>query len=280
MPDALDVPVAGGSLRVETWTGSGTPVLAIHGITSSSRSWPFLAEHLDQPVVAPDLRGRGRSNHLPGPVGLVAHADDCAAVLRVVTDEPAVVAGHSMGGFVATVLAARHPELVRALVLVDGGLPFPPADAQATLSGLQPIKDRLLTSYTRVGYRDWFRGHPAFARDWSPEVEDYADYDLPDDPGRPSVDPDAVEVDQIDLLESAAFAEAVDNPSHPRIFLHAPRGFTDDPPGLYPQPTVDAYAARWPDLQVRAVRDVNHYTIVLSGRGASAVADAVRAAQS
>ena len=78
MPDALDVAVAGGSLRVATWPGTGTPVLAIHGITSSSRSWPLLAQHLDQPVVAPDLRGRGRSNQLPGPVGLVAHADDCA----------------------------------------------------------------------------------------------------------------------------------------------------------------------------------------------------------
>jgi lipase len=280
MPDALDVPVAGGLLRTATWSGSGTPVLAIHGITSSSRSWSLLAQELDQPVVAPDLRGRGRSNHLPGPVGLVAHADDCAAALRAVADEPVVVVGHSMGGFVATVLAARHPDLVRALVLVDGGLPFPPADAEATLAGLQPIKERLQTSYGREGYRDWFRGHPAFARDWTPEVEEYADYDLPEDPGRPSADPVAVEADQLDMLESTAFAEAVEHPGHPRSFLHALRGFADDPPGLYPQATVDAYAARWPDLHVRAVPDVNHYTIVLSRRGAAAVAEAVRAVES
>jgi pimeloyl-ACP methyl ester carboxylesterase len=276
MPDALDVPVAGGSLRVATWPGSGMPVLAIHGITSSSRSWPLLAEHLDQPVVAPDLRGRGRSNHLPGPVGLVAHADDCAAVLEAVTDGPSIVVGHSMGAFVATVLAARRPDLVRALVLVDGGLPFPAADAEATMAGLQPIKDRLRTTYTREHYRDWFRGHPAFARDWTPEVEEYADYDLPDDPGSPSADPDAVETDQLDMLESTAFTGAVESAAHPRVFLHAPRGFADDPPGLYPQPTVDAYASRWPDLDVRRVPDVNHYTIVLSRRGASAVARATR----
>jgi pimeloyl-ACP methyl ester carboxylesterase len=252
-------------------------VLAIHGITSSSRTWPLLSYELDTPLVAPDLRGRGRSNRLPGPVGLVTHADDCAAVLRAVTDQPVVVVGHSMGAFVATVLAARHPDLVHALVLVDGGLPFPPADAAATLAGLQPIKDRLRTSYTREGYRDWFRGHPAFARDWSPEVEEYADYDLPDDPGRPSADAEAVEADQVDMLESREFAAAVEHPTHPRVFLHAPRGFADDPPGLYPQPTVDAYAERWPDLEVRPVPEVNHYTIVLSRRGAAAIADAVRA---
>jgi lipase len=187
MPDALDVPVSGGSLRVASWPGTGVPVLAVHGITSSSRSWPFLAAVLDQPVLAPDLRGRGRSNRLPAPYGIGQHADDCAAVIESVGGAPVVVVGHSMGGFVATVLAARRPDLVRALVLVDGGLPFPPADAAATMAGLQPIKQRLQTTYTREEYRDWFRRHPAFARDWTPEVEAYADYDLPDDPAvRPS----------------------------------------------------------------------------------------------
>jgi lipase len=186
------------------------------------------------------------------------------------------VVGHSMGGFVATVLAARHPDLVRALVLVDGGLPFPPADEEATLAGLQPIKQRLLTSYTRDEYRDWFRRHAAFARDWTPEVEAYADYDLPDDPGRPSCDPEVVEADQLDMVRGTTFAEAVEHQAHPRAFLHAPRGFADDPPGLYPQASVDALAARWPDLDVRRVDDVNHYTIVLSHRGAAAVAAAVR----
>jgi pimeloyl-ACP methyl ester carboxylesterase len=276
MPDPLDVPVAGGSLRVATWPGTGSPVLAVHGITSSSRSWPFLAQALDRPVVAPDLRGRGRSNRLPGPYGLASHADDCVAVLEAVADEPVVVVGHSMGGFVATVLAARRPDLVRGVVLVDGGLPFPPADAAATLTGLAPVKARLQASYTREEYRAWFRAHPAFARDWTPEVEEYADYDLPDDPGRPSADPDVVETDQVDMVEGRVFADAVEQQTRPRVFLHARRGFADDPPGLYPQPTVDAFAARWPDLDVRPVADVNHYTVVLSRRGAAAVAAAVR----
>ena len=276
MPDPLDVPVSGGSLRVASWSGSGDPVLAIHGITSSSRSWPFVAEALDNSVLAPDLRGRGRSNHLPGPVGIAQHAEDCAAVIEATGSIPLVVVGHSMGGFVATVLAASRPDLVRALVLVDGGLPFPSADEAATLAGLQPIKERLQSTYTRESYRDWFRSHPAFARDWTSEAEEYADYDLPDAPGRPAADPDMVEADQLDIVGGVAFAEALDMPLPPRVFLHAPRGFADDPPGLYPQPTVDEYAARWPVLDVRHVPDVNHYTIVLSRRGAGAVAQAVR----
>lgn len=279
MPDALDVPVAGGSLRVAAWSGTGVPVLAIHGITSSSRSWPFLAGALDNPVFAPDLRGRGRSNGLPGPRGMRQHAEDCAAVAEAAGGAPMVVVGHSMGGFVATVLAATRPDLVRALVLVDGGLPFPAADEAATLAGLQPIKERLLSSYTREGYRAWFRDHPAFARDWTPEVEEYADYDLPAAPGRPAADAEAVEEDQLDMVGGSAFLDALERPLAPRVFLHASRGFADDPPGLYPQSTVDEYAARWPDLDVRPVPDVNHYTIVLSRRGADAVANAVRDVQ-
>jgi lipase len=276
MPDPLDVPVAGGTMRVASWHGTGVPVLAIHGITSSSRTWPFLADALGHPVFAPDLRGRARSNHLPGPVGMVQHAEDCAAVVAATGGVPLIVVGHSMGGFVGTVLAARRPDLVRALVLVDGGLPFPPADEAATLAGLQPIKARLQATYTREGYRDWFRRHPAFARDWTPEAEAYADYDLPESPGRPSADPEKVEADQVDMVSGTAFLEALEKPMPPRIFLHASRGFADDPPGLYPQETVDAYAARWPEIDVRHVPDVNHYTIVLSRRGAEAVARAVR----
>jgi lipase len=276
MPDSLDVPVAGGSLRVTTWEGTGTPVLAIHGITSSSHTWPFLAGELDAPVIAPDLRGRGRSNALPPPYGMAAHAADCAAVIEAAADQPVVVVGHSMGAFVATVLAASRPELVRSLVLVDGGLPFDAADQEATLAGLQPIKQRLLTTYTRESYRDWFRQHPAFARDYTPEVEAYADYDLPEDPGRPSVVPEVVEEDQLDMISGSAYLEAVERQTHRRVFLHASRGFADDPPGLYPQATVGAFAERWPDLEIRHVPDVNHYTIVLSRRGAEAAAQAVR----
>jgi pimeloyl-ACP methyl ester carboxylesterase len=276
MPDPLDVPVAGGTLRVAAWHGVGVPVLAIHGITSSSRSWPFVADALENPVFAPDLRGRGRSNDLPGPVGMAQHAEDCAAVVEATGGVPLVVVGHSMGAFVGTVLAARRPDLVRALVLVDGGLPFPAADEAATLAGLRPIKQRLQATYTRETYRDWFRRHPAFARDWTPEAEAYADYDLPDTPGQPSADPEAVEADQVDMVSGTAFLDALETNLPPRVFLHASRGFVDDPPGLYPLSTVDEYAARWPDLDIRLVPDVNHYTIVLSRRGADAVARAVQ----
>ena len=80
--DHLTVPVTGGDLFVARW-GSGPPVLAVYGITGSHAAWPWVADRLVGAVslIAPDLRGRGASNGLPGLFGMAAHAADLVAVL-------------------------------------------------------------------------------------------------------------------------------------------------------------------------------------------------------
>ena len=66
-----------------------------------------LADQLGDAVtlLAPDLRGRGRSS-AGGPYGMAAHADDLMAVLDHAGAADALVVGHSMGGFAAVVAAA------------------------------------------------------------------------------------------------------------------------------------------------------------------------------
>jgi len=274
------VAVPGGELAVGAWGDSGPVVLGLHGITAHHGCWPLVAASLPGArFVAPDLRGRGHSRDLPGPWGMAVHADDAAAVLRASTDVPAVVVGHSMGAFVALVLAHRHPDLVRHLVLVDGGLPFAAAELADTRDALTLIRQRLETTFASpAAYVEMFRRHPAFARDWSPVTEQYAAYDAMAVPGgaRPRASVDAVVADQQDLLEGDALARAVSERRHPTTFLHAPRGFADDPPGLYGPDQVAALAHEEVDIDFRRVKDVNHYTIVLSERGAAAVAAAVR----
>lgn len=58
-------------------------------------------------------------------------------------------------------------------------------------------------------------------------------------------------------------------------FLHTSRGFLNDPPGLYAAETVTQLASRWPQIDMTYVPDVNHYTIVMSRRGAAAIAATV-----
>ncbi|WP_324194262.1 alpha/beta fold hydrolase [Nocardia blacklockiae] len=114
----------------------GPLVLALHGLTGHGRRWEALATgHLpDVRVIAPDLRGHGRSTALP-PWTFEAVVDDVAPL---VDGTPAVVVGHSFGGAVAIHLAHRHPELVRKLVLLDPAIGLDPAllldIAESTLS--------------------------------------------------------------------------------------------------------------------------------------------------
>jgi pimeloyl-ACP methyl ester carboxylesterase len=132
----IDVPVRGGSLaafRFGAPDPDATLVLAAHGITANSRSWLPVARALDgrAQLIAPDLRGRGESRSLPEPFGMAAHAADLVAVLDHVGAERAVLAGHSMGAYVAARVGADHPNRLEAAVLVDGGLVLPGYHARA-----------------------------------------------------------------------------------------------------------------------------------------------------
>ncbi|WP_022878401.1 alpha/beta fold hydrolase, partial [Microbacterium sp. B19] len=156
------VTVAGGSLHVGEWhpDAEGSPWLLVHGVTASHLAWSWVArEASDVRLLAPDLRGRGRSADLPGPFGMAAHADDLAAVLDATGVERALIVGHSMGAFVSAVFADRHPDRAAAVVLVDGGLPLdlppgmPPVDAVRHVLG--PTAARLGMRFAdAAAYRD------------------------------------------------------------------------------------------------------------------------------
>lgn len=127
-PDLADCPIVGATsenLNVHYYGPTEGPrVLALHGITGHGGRWRNLAANYlpEARVIAPDLRGHGRSPALP-PWGLDAHVAD---VVSVLDGTPAVVVGHSFGGAVAVRLATRYPELVRSLVLLDPAVGLPP----------------------------------------------------------------------------------------------------------------------------------------------------------
>ena len=279
------VPVTGGDLAVGVWGPDDAPtVLAIHGITASHLSWKTLAETMPElRIIAPDLRGRGRSNALPGPWGMPTHADDMLAILDAFGLDRVIVVGHSMGAFVATTLAARAPERVVELVLIDGGLPIPHpegiAEGDLLKALIGPAAERLSMTFDSVqAYRDFWRVHPAFADEWTPAIEAYVDYDL--DGQEPSLSPsssyDAVAQDSLQLSGDEGYADALASLTMPVTFLRAPRGLMNEPTPLYSASTVEEWEARMPGLTTNEVADVNHYTIVMARRGAEAVAAIVR----
>lgn len=105
----------------------GVPLLALHGLTGHGARWRALAaERLpDYRVIAPDLRGHGRSSPLP-PWSLERHAADVLALLDEFGLDAVPVLAHSFGGAVALHLTRLAPGRVSRLVLLDPSTGLPP----------------------------------------------------------------------------------------------------------------------------------------------------------
>ncbi|MFB6087824.1 MAG: alpha/beta fold hydrolase [Haloarculaceae archaeon] len=100
--------------------GSGPPIIFIHGAVLDHAQWDRQAEALadDHTTVAYDVRGHGRTGGSPrAPYSIDLFADDLDALITELDLDRPVLVGLSMGGLVAQVYAARHPERVGGLVL-------------------------------------------------------------------------------------------------------------------------------------------------------------------
>jgi lipase len=247
-------------------------------------AWAMVAQGLPEVrLVAPDLRGRGRSAGLPGPFGMARHAADLEAVIEALSLPRALLIGHSMGAFVAVVTAHLHPDRFSQVLLVDGGLPLavPAGISQSDLlrATLGPAAERLsMTFVDRGAYLEFWKSHPAFAGCWSQAVADYANYDLTgSEPElRPSSSVEAVSEDSLELYGGESVLAALAEPKHPVTLLTAPRALLNQTPGLYGASEIARWKAQLPFLTIREVPEVNHYTIVLGAAGAGAVAREVR----
>ncbi|MFF9020355.1 alpha/beta fold hydrolase [Streptomyces eurythermus] len=131
MPESTRaVAVAGGSVTVRTGGGGGGPVLVFaHYWGGSAGTWDEVVRRLPpgRATVRFDQRGWGTSRELPGPYDLERLADDLARVAEECVTGPFVLVGHSMGGKVAQLVAARRPAGLAGVFLVAPAPPRPPA---------------------------------------------------------------------------------------------------------------------------------------------------------
>ena len=290
--ERFEVPVGGGTIAVGRWGGGERIVVASHGITANHLSWQRVGELVversggEASLVAVDHRGRAGSAATPGPFGPVAHGADLVAVLDHLGVERAVLAGHSMGGFVVAAAAEHHPQRVERLVLVDGGLPFPldlppDADVEAVVqSVIGPALDRLDQRWPEEeAYVDFFRAHPAFQppNRWPPAAEAYVRYDATADGDevRSSVVKAAVLADGGAAIVDPTSASSIERIEHRSLLLWAPRGILDEAPGLYPDERLTEAVTRLAHVEARLVPGTNHYTILVDDIGAGPVADAI-----
>jgi pimeloyl-ACP methyl ester carboxylesterase len=105
--------------------GSGPVVVLLHGYAETSDSWAPLAAELikSYTVVVPDLRGIGRSSRPAGGYDKKTQAADIRAVVKALGYDRASVVSHDIGIMVAYAYAARYPDKVERLVVMDAPIP-------------------------------------------------------------------------------------------------------------------------------------------------------------
>lgn len=181
LPRMPHVDVNGTRLWVEDTGGTGPPVVFSHGLLWSTRFFdPQVAALRDRyRCVAYDHRGQGRSDVPPGrgAVTIEQGYADAVALLDRLALGPVHFVGLSMGGFVAMRLAARRPDFVRSLALLETSAdPEPEANRPryrllagvVRWLGARPVASRVmpimfgrtfLTDPARAAERDAWRAH-------------------------------------------------------------------------------------------------------------------------
>ncbi len=188
--------------------GDGPPVVFVHGLAGNLTHWryvaPEFAEH--HRVVGLDLPGCGASAPLPGATTVGHYATHVLALLDFLELDRVTLVGHSLGGMVATRLAASHPGRVAGLVLVNpaGFQPMPAVVAAASRAALhRGVLTTLLPRFWRQLLGQVFQDHNARTEGFVRTVD--ATHDVADIHGIAAViaalRPDFVEADYTGLLE-------------------------------------------------------------------------------
>lgn len=105
------------------WGLSGLPIILLHGMSDDAKTWKDLAPMLacDYHVYAPDRRGSGDSDKSKEGYDFQTLVRDNALFIENLKLKPVILIGHSFGAEIALMMVVQRPDLIRSVVLVDGG---------------------------------------------------------------------------------------------------------------------------------------------------------------
>lgn len=254
------------SLHFASWgqrTTSDRAIILIHGLTASSREFlnigPALAAR-GWYVIAPDLRGRGRSAKPAHGYGVPFHANDVLSLCDHFGLTRVHVVGHSLGAIIGAYLAALYPERVEKLVMIDAGGVIPDDTQQAIAASV----NRLGTSYPSLdAYLGLMRQLPMIQ--WNDLWEAYFRYDAevhPDGSVTSRVPRQAIQEENA-ALAALRTEELPGLVRQPTLILRAAVGLLGPERGLIlPREEAERLRQTMSDCRVVEIPDANHYTIV------------------
>ena len=256
------------ALYFASWGQRTTPeraIILIHGLTASSREFVDLGPALAARgwyVIAPDLRGRGRSAKPAHGYGVPFHANDILSLCDHLGLSRVRVVGHSLGAVIGAYLAALYPECVAKLVMIDFGGAVPDDTQQAIAASV----NRLGTVYPSLdAYLDQMRQLPMFQ--WDALWEQYFRYDAevhPDGTASSRVPRRAIqeEMAAIDALRIEHLPPLIQQPT---LLLRATVGLLGADKGfILTREEAEHLRTDMSACRLVEIPDTNHYTIIES----------------
>ena len=263
-----------GALDVFYLDAAGeTPLVLLHGLSANANSFTALIHAGLAPafrVIAPDLRGRARSDKPAFGYSMADHASDVIGLMDHLGIAQAVLAGHSFGGFLAIYLAAHFPDRFTRVVVIDAAIHTHPRVGEM----LKPSLDRLgKIVASPSAYLSSIQAAPYMNGIWDAHVDAYFRAELvqnPDGTAQSATSPSAIGQAMYGLA-CEPWLHLVQQVRHPTLMINAvePYGPAGTPPLM---------EETWARATANAFRDGhyvkvpgNHITMLFTD-GASAMA--------
>lgn len=264
--------IGGLDMHYLDFPGPKPAIVLLHGLSANANEFCGLVERgLSRTlrVVAPDLRGRGKSGKPAAGYSMGEHAADVIALLDHLGLDRVVMGGHSFGALLAIYIAAKFPDRVSKVIVIDAAIVFHPDVVELLRPSLARL-ERVLPSSD--AYMDEMRGAPHVLGFWDDAIEGYFRAELHENPdGSVQSLTSASAVEQALLgVQVEPWAELVGQVVHPALLLNAAKGF--GPPGsppLVPPEHAKMTARSFSNCRYVAVPG-NHLTMVF-GENATVV---------
>ena len=252
-------------INVALWKGNHQTVLCLHGITANCRAWDMMAASLspEYQVVAMDLRGRGLSDKPDQGYSPDQHIKDIICVMDDLGLEKVFLMGHSLGAFISLMFAARHPERVEKLILVDGAGDLNKEQMDEVFIAIKPALDRLEKIFpSEKAYLEQMKSAP-YIQPWLPNIQVYYTYEIEAVEGgvRTNINPEYILEESVNVREIDCVSLYGDV-TCPVLILRATQGILSRKDLLLPPGTAEKMVEMIPDVSLFNVEGVNHYGIV------------------
>jgi len=255
----------GLEIQLAIWEGKGDNILCIHGLSANCRCWDRIISGLapEFRVLAMDLRGRGHSDKPPTGYSIDQHARDVQGVLEDQDLETITLMGHSLGAYVSLAFAARYPDRVKKLILVDGAGHLSHSRWDKIEQAIKPSVDRLRQVFPSYeAYTATLKQAP-FLQPWTGFLENYFRYEIEEAEGgvraRTPAGPIREEGSNIRRFDASLMYPKI---ACPVLILRATEGILSEEDMVLPADVAIQMVQEMADAKSVDLAGMNHYSII------------------